>query len=327
MEIIGIKWRELVSILYQIPFNLGHLTLPLFSYFLRDWRYFQFAISIPSVVLISYYWLVPESPRWLFTVGRTDEAVAILTKAARTNDLPTDTIKDDIEAYAASKITSNDKSSGSKGNFLDLFKTPNLRGKTIFMCYNWFTCGLCFFGVTQYVSHLGGDIFVNVAISASLTIPGTILVIFLTKYWGRKRTLILANLIAGCSMLVIAFIPATSAAVLVTFASIGVIGMSMAFPTVYLYAGELFPTVIRNIGMGTCSMIARIGSMIAPQVTSLDQISHYLPPIIFGVVPLIGAITVIFLPETLGITLPETIEDAENFGKKSNKDKNDVNNA
>jgi MFS family permease len=70
MEIIGIKWRELFSVLYQIPFNLGHLTLPLFAYYIRDWQKLQFALSIPSIVLLSYYWLVPESPRWLFTVGK-----------------------------------------------------------------------------------------------------------------------------------------------------------------------------------------------------------------------------------------------------------------
>jgi MFS family permease len=28
MEIVGSKWRELINVLYQIPFNLGHLTLP-----------------------------------------------------------------------------------------------------------------------------------------------------------------------------------------------------------------------------------------------------------------------------------------------------------
>lgn len=35
--------------------------------------------------------------------------------------------------------------------------------------------------------------------------------------------------------------------------------------------------------------------------------------------PLIGAVLVIFLPETLGAPLPETLEDGEAFGKKSGK--------
>lgn len=97
MEIIGVKYRELFSVVYQIPFNIGHLTLPLFAYFIRDWQDLQFALSIPSIVLLSYFWLIPESPRWLFTMGRVSEAATILEKAAHANGKPTDNIRIDLE--------------------------------------------------------------------------------------------------------------------------------------------------------------------------------------------------------------------------------------
>lgn len=96
MEIIGIKYRELFSVVYQIPFNLGHLTLPLFAYFLRDWHDFQFALSIPSVILLTYFWFIPESPRWLFTMGRVEDATKLLEKAAHTNGKSTDNIRIDL---------------------------------------------------------------------------------------------------------------------------------------------------------------------------------------------------------------------------------------
>lgn len=83
MELIGAKYRETVGIIYQIPFNLGHLTLPVFGYYLRDWNMFQLAISLPSVVFLSYYFLLPESPRWLLTAGKTAEAVKIMETAAK----------------------------------------------------------------------------------------------------------------------------------------------------------------------------------------------------------------------------------------------------
>lgn len=138
MEIIGTKWRELISVLYQVPFNLGHLTLPLFAYFFRDWHHLQFALSIPSVILISYYWLVPESPRWLFTVGRIDDSANVLEKAATFNKRPTESIKLNLEKYA---ISTNTKAGGARGNILDLVRTPNMRTKTISMCFNWMVCG------------------------------------------------------------------------------------------------------------------------------------------------------------------------------------------
>lgn len=82
MELIGTKYRDTVGIIYQIPFNLGHLSLPLFGYFLRDWNHFQLAISLPSIIFLSYYYLLPESPRWLLTAGRDEEARKILENAA-----------------------------------------------------------------------------------------------------------------------------------------------------------------------------------------------------------------------------------------------------
>ncbi|XP_031621351.1 organic cation transporter protein isoform X2 [Contarinia nasturtii] len=313
MELVGTSWRELISVLYQIPFNLGHLTLPMFAYFFRDWRHLQLALSLPSLILISYYWIIPESPRWLFTVGRTDESAAVLEKVAKFNKRPTETIKMDLDKYAIA--TNTNVKEVARGNFLDLFRTPNMRSKTLCMCFNWLVCGMCFFGVAQYIGESDGDIFKNVMVSAALEIPGTILCIYTMKKFGRKWTLIFSNTITGICMLLIAYKPLIQ----VELASIALVGMSVSFPTVYLYAGELFPTVVRNVGVGTASMIARIGSMVAPFIITLKYISHIYPPIVFGIVPILGAALVLLLPETQGQPLPATIEDGENFGKKPKK--------
>lgn len=95
--------------------------------------------------------------------------------------------------------------------------------------------------------------------------------------------------------------------------SIGMFGLALSFPTVYIYSGELFPTVVRNIGVGTSSMCARIGSMIAPFIATLNVVHFWIPPLIFGIMPLVGAILCYTLPETLDCQLPDTIEEAERF--------------
>ena len=50
---------------------------------------------------------------------------------------------------------------------------------------------------------------------------------------------------------------------------IGKIGASAGFSMVYQYSAELFPTVVRNAGMGSSSCMARVGGMIAPYVADL----------------------------------------------------------
>lgn len=311
MELVGVKYREIISVMFHIPFNLGHLTLPLFAYFFRDWHSFQLVISLPSIILISYYWLVPESPRWLFAVGRVDESVAVLKTAATRNGRPVDEIETNLVALKKSSPTST-----SNGNIWDLLRTPNMRTKTLIMWFNWFVCGHAFFGVSQYVGQIGGDIFTNVAISAAVEVPGTLMCIYTMKRFGRRNTVVFANLFTGIAMLSIALLPKDAVIASLVLASCGIIGMNMSFPTVYLYAGEIFPTVVRNIGVGSSSMAARVGTMLAPFVASLAMSSPILPPIIFGLTAIAGAASVLLLPETNGTALPESLEDGELFGKK-----------
>nr|CAD7571644.1 unnamed protein product [Timema californicum] len=102
----------------------------------------------------------------------------------------------------------------------------------------------------------------------------------------------------------------------VMLAGLGIVGMSFSFPTVYLYSGELFPTVVRNVGVGSASMCARIGSMVAPFVSSLNHFSYYIPPLLFGLSPLAAALLTFLLPETADRDLPDTLEEGENFREK-----------
>ena len=49
---------------------------------------------------------------------------------------------------------------------------------------------------------------------------------------------------------------------------------SMSYAIIYLFSSELFPTSVRNTGMGCCSCIARIGSMTAPLIIGI-VIEHF----------------------------------------------------
>jgi OCT family organic cation transporter-like MFS transporter 4/5 len=98
---------------------------------------------------------------------------------------------------------------------------------------------------------------------------------------------------------------------------IGKFCASASYAIIYLYSSELFPTSVRNTGMGACSMMARVGSMIAPQINGLGDIYHSpgLPFLVFGISGLLGSFTAVILPETLNRSLPENIYEAEKVNK------------
>uniref|UniRef100_A0A1A9VAX7 Major facilitator superfamily (MFS) profile domain-containing protein n=1 Tax=Glossina austeni TaxID=7395 RepID=A0A1A9VAX7_GLOAU len=312
MEIIGPKYRETMNILYQIPFNLGHATLPLFSYFLRDWHYFYLSFSSFSIVYLIYICVIFESPRWLFATGRLEKSIPIVEKIARRNGRRQENIEQirpQMEEAYQQLISSDTK---KKSSILDLFRTPNLRRNTLIMLYEWFNVCVVYYGSAQFISTLSGDIFLNIFISGILGVPGTIACVFMTRYLGRRPTMIISNGISTCGFLVIACITILNPTTVVVFAIIGLFGASITFPNAYLYAGEIFPTLVRTTGLGLCSCIGRSGSMIAPFVTSdLALYSPIIPPTVYAACAGVGFVLTFFLPETKGRIVPETIEDGE----------------
>ena len=88
--------------------------------------------------------------------------------------------------------------------------------------------------------------------------------------------------------------------------------VTFSWGVLFLYNAELFPTEVRTSGIGSASFVGRFGGMVAPWVELLGK--HYhpkIPTIIFGGTAVLAGILAIILPETHGIELPYTIEEAE----------------
>merc|ERR1711924_147634 len=85
---------------------------------------------------------------------------------------------------------------------------------------------------------------------------------------------------------------------------LGKFGAAGAFDAVYLFATELFPTEIRNLGMGYSSNAARIGVLC---VSPLIAVGGALPWLGFGATTALGATIAYVLPETLGQPMWETM--------------------
>ncbi|NXY58667.1 S22AD protein, partial [Callaeas wilsoni] len=88
-------------------------------------------------------------------------------------------------------------------------------------------------------------------------------------------------------------------------ATIGKFAASASFSSSYVYAAELFPTVVRQTGVGLCSMSARVAGILAPLLRLLGQYHQAIPMAIFGSTPVLGGLLCVLLPETRGADLAD----------------------
>ena len=58
MEIVGTRWRVITAILGGVFWPLGNLILVGIAYAVPEWMKLQITLSIPGLLLLSYFWYV-----------------------------------------------------------------------------------------------------------------------------------------------------------------------------------------------------------------------------------------------------------------------------
>lgn len=175
-----------------------------------------------------------------------------------------------------------------------------------------------YYGVSQFIGEMSGNIHLNVTISGLVLLPGTILSIFLLKILPRRVFLMLTNIGSGIFMLAALFSPSLYY-MRVIFASISNCCFFVSFIIAFLYGVELFPTTIRNSVLGLLSVLARLGQIINPPLNSLPEV---VTGCFYGVMAILGGLLCFLLPETKNTELPSTLEDSKQIAKKRNTEGN-----
>lgn len=310
LEIVGTDYRAMAAVGSELFWSLGFLVLAATGYYIRDWVRLQLAIGVPTIAFILYRWLLPESPRWLITQGRFEEAEIVFRKAAKINGVQ-------LPAKLHFKKNVGEKTSYS---IVDLLRTPNIRKRTVVLWYCWFVVCLVFYGLSLNASNLAGDPYLNFASMGLVEVPAFIFIILTFWRIGRRTILCSSFTITGVVLLLRLIIPLcpgqeiTLKSLDTGCALIGKMSASAAFVTMYVYSTEVYPTVIRSLGLGGTSMMARVGGLLAPFLAQVMESNPTVPQVIFGLSCLLSAALLLLLPETKGRSLPETIEDGEDFG-------------
>lgn len=180
----------------------------------------------------------------------------------------------------------------------------------------YFLCGMGYYGVSQYIGKMSGNIYFNVSISGILLLPGTLSSIFLLRWLNRRTFLMLTIFFSGFFMILVVCVPFKLLILRVMLACICNCFFFTSFIIVFLYGVELFPTSIRNSVLGFLSVLSRIGQISAPLINSLSETTSGL---IFGVLALLGTVLCCFLPETKNSELPSSLDDTKVMTRKKTR--------
>jgi MFS transporter, SP family, xylose:H+ symportor len=85
-----------ILLAYLSNFIIGSLLPPETA-----WRWMFAVMAVPAAVFVLLLFSVPETPRWLFQVGRRDEAVAVVARTTRSREEADFEIREIEEALAA----------------------------------------------------------------------------------------------------------------------------------------------------------------------------------------------------------------------------------
>ncbi|XP_068160671.1 solute carrier family 22 member 13-like [Antennarius striatus] len=305
LSVLAIEWTvpsraATCTALLMTFYSVGLLVLSGIAYSIRNWRIMQLVLFSPLVLVLGvFYCFLPESARWLITQGRKEEALKVLQRAAQVNGrtMPEDLL-DKLEMEDSIK----------RRNILDIFRIPYLRKRTVIMSCIWFASSLLYYGLGLNVGSFGVNIYLTQFVFGVVEFPANFTGWVLIQRLGRRLSQAGFLIFGGVTCLIILAIPKNLPVVITTIAVLGNFGSTASFNIAYVYSAELYPTVVRNNGVGLNSMCARVAGVLAPLVRLLDVFHDTIPMLVYGIIPIVAGGLCLLLPETLNVELEDHAE-------------------
>ena len=201
-------------------------------------------------------------------------------------------------------------------SILDLFKWRNLRKYTFILAAAWAINSFIYYGIALRVGDFGSkNLFVAFTFAGATELPSIAFSMVAMKLLPRRTTnvVMFSTILLLCALQVPLRYYDCQWLQVVTM-MLAKLFNSCSFTCILYQTMELFPTSIRQTAYSSCSLAGRIGSILAPFIKELSQLTNNLvPPIIYAFLSILEIISIRYLPETQGADLPDTLLEAEKF--------------
>jgi MFS transporter, putative metabolite:H+ symporter len=293
-EIAKSHKRGRFFLLYECVFLLGIAICSLIGAYVvpRFGYYWMFVIGgVPALITIPLRRYCPESPRWLASRGRLEEADKTLSGIeqiiARTHELPPpDTSKVHVSRHGDTKWS-------------ELFEGV-YRKRTFVVWILWFCSYLLSYGIqtwapTIYQRNFHASVEEALwfgSIGTVMSLAAGLICALLVDGVGRKLWMTCAFVVTAIPLFVLGYTSSPSLFETVTFATIGQSCVITITIILYLYTPELYPTRMRALGTSWATFWPRVAS-----IAGASMVGYVLPVygingvfLVFGCIALIGCV-------------------------------------
>ena len=274
------------------------------------WRWMFWAGAFPAIAFLALSFFIPESPRWLAMVGKTDMARAILTKIGGA-----EYANSELQSIAAANAGHKEQS-----GFKSLFKKPLSKilvvGVVIAVFQQWSGTNVIFNYAQEIFQSAGysiGDVLFNIVVTGITNVIFTFVAIYTVERLGRRKLMLIGALglaivyltLGTCYFMEIK----GSFMVLLVVLAIACYAMTLG-PVAWVLIAELFPSRVRAVAVAPCTFALWVGSTTLTYTFPLmnNSLGSYGT---FWIYALICAVSFIYFFRVLPETKGKSIEDIE----------------
>ncbi|XP_047308498.1 organic cation/carnitine transporter 7-like [Impatiens glandulifera] len=297
------------------------------------WRWLLAVSSIPAFLLLAFFVLVHETPRFLIMKGRIGEAQVILEKIAQFNksSLPPGQLVPDLPEDQDKELSfsSDTHLEPKRKKMISLRKcllpkyvlvSPKYIRTTILLWFLYFGNTFVYYGVVLLTSKLSsgqnqcrGDVishsgtsedsklYINVFVTSLAEFPGLVISAIILDRLGRKYSMQIMLAFGFGLLLPLAWQLSQGLTTGLLFGAR--MFVSATFTCACIYAPEVYPTIVRSSGVGVATAIGRIGGIVCPMVavTLVNNCHQTAAILLFEAAIVLLGICVVLLPfETMG---------------------------
>jgi MFS transporter, putative metabolite:H+ symporter len=298
-------------LLYEMIFPLGLMATGQIGAWLvpaYGWNAIFLLGGIPGLLITFLVWRLPESPRWLISRGRIQEAEAIVAQmeASTSRRVPV--------TVATTSTPASTSGLMQRGRWSELL-SKIYRGRTLIVWTLWASAFFIANSLNNWMPSLYNTVY-HLSLrqslrAASMTNVAQVAVLFVCAFSidriGRRNWTVAAFILGGGMLALLGIIGAQKVLSVMILGTLGYGIIGSVNAVLYLYTPEIYPTRMRAIGTGLATSWLRIASAVGPAVVGfmVDAKGIHSVFLMFAGVSIVGALAATRMVETSDRRLEE----------------------